>query len=92
MPLTSHLAFAGHGSFKELPDDLGHCVRRFFAGGFGEPEPGRLAFCKLALPFCSGITLQSAALRRRPNAFNLWHQLLFEKKLNRLPDGSLQAL
>lgn len=38
-----------------------------------------------------GITMGSASIRRRPNCFNLLHQLQFEQRLNRVAAGSLKA-
>ena len=39
----------------------------------------------------SGITLQSAAVRRKPNAFNLLHQLELERRAKRASDNTLEA-
>ena len=41
----------------------------------------------------AGLTLQSAAIRRKPNAFNLLHQLLVERKCKgrAAADSSLEA-
>lgn len=35
--------------------------------------------------------MASVALRRRPHAFNLLHQLNVQKKLSMIPDGSLEV-
>ena len=39
----------------------------------------------------SGITLQSAAVRRKPNAFNLLHQLELERRAKGTSDNALEA-
>ena len=39
----------------------------------------------------SGITLQSAAVRRKPNAFNLLHQLELERRAKGASDNTLEA-
>ena len=56
-----------------------------------ESNRGALLEFVVFLAASQGITLSSAATRRKPNAFHLLHQLEVQKRLGCLQAGSLEA-